>query len=235
LKFLPKPTEKVKTIIEPFAGSLAYSMFYGKPRVVGAEANPLMFNLWEWLRTAAEVTDLDKLQQIHGPEKVDIRNIDLLEPERTLLQLQVCGAYVGTLCTYVTYPKHSIGLKKLKEALPYIKRSLAPMVQDYRQVDVSEKDSIVFIDPPYLSSSWDYKKKKAGHDVLITPEEVEDFALSLTQPVVFSYGTGAAETFPRLEWRKLVDVKVPILRGGGTKTRTEYVAILNHDSSLLSD
>jgi site-specific DNA-adenine methylase len=67
LKHLPSPPPGTRTIVEPFAGSLAYAMFYKPVRIVAAEVNPYVRGLWEWLRSSATVEMLSKIEEPGQP------------------------------------------------------------------------------------------------------------------------------------------------------------------------
>ncbi len=210
---------------------MAYAFHYLPPRIAGADENPLVRGLWEWLRTEATPEKLSRLESLRAKEKVDARvwgvQQGLSEPEVTLLRLQTSGAYVGQLSSWVLYPQHSPNLGPLREALPLINR-LAPMADDFRKVAglCDDRGAFAFVDPPYLNTSGNYKSQKKDHGGLV-PKEVEDFVLGLKCPVLVTYGDGAHETFPRLKWTKAMERKVPILRGGGTRLRTEWFSRLN--------
>jgi site-specific DNA-adenine methylase len=229
LKFLPGPPLGTTTIVEPFAGSLAYALHYQKPKIVAAEANPLVRDLWCWFRNRATEADFTRIESLKPKEKIDARvwakQHDLGEPETTLVRLQISGAYVGQLSSFSLYPQHSLGLQEFRNRLSYIKRSLAPVRDDFRHPEIlaatKEPNAFAFVDPPYLDTKANYKSKGQDHGS-ITPQEVEDFILGLSCPTLVTYGDGAQETFPRLTWTKAVTRKVPILRGGGTRERTEW-------------
>lgn len=219
------PPANVAVIVEPFAGSLAYAMAHRPARIVAAEANPLVRGLWEWLRTTATVAALDALERAMPQAKVDVRSLGLSAPETTLMRLQVCGAYVGQLSSFRVYPQHALRLDALKAALPYVKRALAPLLVDYREV-VIPPASVAFVDPPYLGTAANYKSKRDDHGQ-IDARDVEDFVLRLSCPTIVTYGDDAATAFPRLPWEKIAERRVPILRGGGTRLRVEHAAYLN--------
>ena len=91
---------------------------------------------------------------------------------------------------------------------------------------------MVFLDPPFLGTFANYKaggKDFGGLDA----KSLEDWAFSLQCPVLFTYGDHAQDTFPRFTWQKALVRKVPILRGGGTKERTEWFATRNWPSISL--
>lgn len=231
LKHLPAPPLDRTLLIEPFAGSLAYSIHYQRPTIVAAEANPLVRELWNWLQSSAVTADIQKLEGLKPVDKVDARDWarrhGLNEPQTTLLRLQISGAYVGQLSSWILYPQHSLGMEAFKENLSYVKRALRPVRDDFRHPDIQaaarEPGAFAFVDPPYLDTSANYKSAGKDHGGL-DPKAVEDFVLGLPCPVLMTYGDGAQETFPRLAWTKAVTRKVPILRGGGTRERTEWYA-----------
>jgi hypothetical protein len=204
-------------------------MFYKPVRIVAAEVNPYVRGLWEWLRSSATVEMLSKIERAKPTEKIDLRLLGLSEPETTLIRLQISGAYVGQLSSFVAYTQHSLKLDKLKESLPYIRQALSPLSKDFREVAIPD-DAMAFVDPPYLGTQANYKGKGGDHGAA-DPRAIEDFVLGLRCPTLVTYGDGAAETFPRLSWQKVIDRKVPILRGGGTRLRTEYAALLRWPKS----
>lgn len=233
LKHLPAPPLNTKVMIEPFAGSLAYSIHYAKPRIVAAEANPLVRDLWHWLRDRATDADFKKLEAAKPMEKVNAKvwaaKHGFGEPETTLARLQIASVVVGQLSSWMLYPQHSFGLEEFSQRLGYIKRALAPVRDDFLHPDIlsaaQQPGAFAFVDPPYLDTSANYKSKGADHGGM-NPKDVEDFVLGLSCPTLVTYGDGAEETFPRLTWTKAVTRKVPILRGGGTRDRTEWYARL---------
>jgi site-specific DNA-adenine methylase len=231
LKHLPGPHFGNTTIVEPFAGSLAYSMSYRPPRnLIAAEANPLVRGLLEWLRQEATEERLTELEALRADlkDKVNLISLGLPEPETTLLRLMTSGAYVGQLSSKVHYAQHSFKLGGLKDDLPYLRRTLRPLFEDFLQCEeaCNQPNTMAFVDPPYLGTEGNYKSKGKDHGGL-DAKAVQAFVLRLKCPVLMTYGDGCQETFPALTWEKAVTRKVPILRGGGTKERTEWYARLN--------
>ncbi len=232
LKYLPAPPFGTSLIVEPFAGSLAFSMKYRPTRILAAEANPLVRGLLEWLRHTATGEGLRRLQTLRVTEKVDAfdwgNRHGLSEPEITLLRLMTSGAYVGQLSSCVLYPQHSLKLESLIEDLPYLQGALMPVLSDYREVLTHREWNRAFalVDPPYLGTKANYKGD--GDHGGMVPGEVGNFIQQLRSlaQVLVTYGDGAQETFSDLAWQKAVTRKVPILRGGGTKERTEWFALL---------
>ena len=234
LKHLPIPPLGTSTIIEPFAGSLAYSTAYRASTIWAAEANPQVHRLLSWIRSAATEADLDKVESCKPTEKVDARKWaeqhGLNDAQTTLMRLQISGAYVGQLSSWVLYPQHQLKLQNLRKVLYDVKRALQPVGHDFRDprfADASRHHlAMAFVDPPYLGTAGNYKSPGEDHGV-IDPGHITSFIMNLQCPVLFTYGDGAAETFPDFVWQKAVTRKVPILRGGGTRERTEYYALVN--------
>jgi site-specific DNA-adenine methylase len=236
LKFLPTPPLGTSTIVEPFAGSAAYGLHYRPHRLVLAEANQDVRALWTWVTTAATVAQLDALEQAVPPHGTDIRTVGLDNPAETLMRLMISGAYVGQLSSYVSYSgQHSFDLTALKEALPYLRKSVQqPILSDYRQtLDLDlPATSMVLVDPPYWGTKANYidksaKPSKRDKTMSTTPQEVAAFVQQLLVPTLLTYGEGAADLFPQFDWKLATTRKVPVLRGGGTRDRREFYAIVN--------
>lgn len=230
---LPARPLSTATILEPFAGSLAYSLHYKPARVVSADVNPKLRDLWNWFRTEATLDALFHLESLKPDAKVDAREWGakhgLSEPEVTLLRLQISGAYVGQLSSWILYPQHRLDLSEARGHLAYVQRSVAAPLTDFRDPALLEAsaspDTVAFVDPPYVNTSANYKG--AGDHGSMNPEAITSFVKALQCPVLFTYGDGAQQTFPEFEWRLVKRRKVPILRGGGTRERCEWYALLN--------
>ncbi len=82
-KTLPKPKH---SIIEPFAGGAGYSLRYGAwEKVVIAEANPFVHDLWKWLIGFASWAAIREIP-IGVTEGTDIRTLGLCEGQALLLK-----------------------------------------------------------------------------------------------------------------------------------------------------
>lgn len=230
LRFLPPPPSKIH-IIEPFAGSLSYSLEYAPFAITAAEANPLIAELWHYLRETTPER-LRWIETLKPSEKTDAyvwgNKYGLREPEITLTRLTISGAYVGQLSSRVLYPQHNLTFARIIERLSFIKNVNLFLTNDF-SLTISRSSlpyTTAFVDPPYLDTSANYKSKKKDHGVIIAAE-ISDFVRTLKCPVLFTYGEGAPEVFPDFVWTIATRRKVPILRGGGTKERTEYFCTLN--------
>jgi hypothetical protein len=79
------------TLIEPFAGSAAYSLHgdYWQKNVILIEKDPLLFNLWKWLQSI-EPADMLALPMVpHGTTTRD--HLLLTEPERHFLGFMIAA------------------------------------------------------------------------------------------------------------------------------------------------
>lgn len=63
-KYYPAPA--FDTIIEPFAGAAAYSLFQDnwKKKVILIEKDPKVFDIWDWLINQATIEDIKKLPDL---------------------------------------------------------------------------------------------------------------------------------------------------------------------------
>lgn len=68
-KYYPMPN--FDTIVEPFAGSAAYSLFgiNWKKNVILIEKDPQVYEIWNWLINDATVTEIEKLPNLQVGEK----------------------------------------------------------------------------------------------------------------------------------------------------------------------
>lgn len=68
-KHYPQPN--FDTIIEPFAGSAAYSLFQDnwKKRIILVEKDPKVFQIWDWLINDATLEEIKKLPDLKIGEK----------------------------------------------------------------------------------------------------------------------------------------------------------------------
>jgi site-specific DNA-adenine methylase len=231
IKYLPHPEDAITTIVEPFAGSLAYSLHHNPANIITAESNVAVRGLLNWLHDDATVDRIMELHELPVPIKIDVREIvGLTEAERTLLRLQVASVMVGQLSSWTLYPQHGKGLDKVATALPGFQNQQLTMFEDFRDIAIpmtcTVENTLVFVDPPYINTDGNYKDR--GRDFgRIEPQVIEDWVLSLPYKVLMTYGTGAQELFPRLTWEVAMNRKVPDMRKGGSKERTEWFAKIN--------
>lgn len=224
--YLPVPPSGVAQIIEPFAGSLAYSIYHNPETIQAADANPLMRSLLEYLASEATAWGLALLQDKKPPEKIGLRDLGLSVPETTLLRLSCSGLYLGQLSSWVAYPQHRVNFEHLVALLPRYRKLQFPIQDDFRKVTTTSS-SMLFVDPPYKGTQGWYKSSSRNHGGL-DAEALTQWLLSQTCPVLLTYGTGAPQTFPGFQWNKIEATShgVP-KRNGGRRLREEWFATLN--------
>lgn len=166
---LPKPTYPL--IIEPFAGSLGYSVRHGAGgKVLGVERDPVVAGVWRWLLTAS-------------PD--DVRALPLLGPDDDLRQMPnlnpAARSLIGFWCNSgVAAPRNRLS-KWARNPLPgrtqtywgagireRIARQL-PLIADWSVVDgdyteAPDLEATWFIDPPYQQQGCHYRFGSDGID-----------------------------------------------------------------------
>jgi len=202
------------TIVEPFAGSAAFSMTHLDKKIILCEADLRINSLWHYLKSVPK-DRLHWLMSAKTAEGTDVRNIPgLTDDERILIRLYTCGVYTGTLSCYKIY-HHGFNLQKFIDA----DFSNVTVLSDYTEAaQYDGPDTFMFIDPPYHGT------RSNVYDSSLDYRAVEDFILSLQCPYIVTYGEGCREVFPRLDWRLAFVKHVPKIKTGGTIERREYYA-----------
>jgi site-specific DNA-adenine methylase len=221
LKYLPIPLKGTMQIIEPFAGSLSYSLNYKPKSIIGADSNLLIRELWDYLTHSFTLEKVDNILQRRPTNNIDLRNI-YSGPELTLMRLQTSGVYVGQLSSYIHYAQHKSGIKKLFNELEScnLKDTLHPLFNDFKQTFnlTNDLNTICFLDPPYNKTSANYIGNQS-----VNYRDIQDYFISCKCPIFMTYGDGAKDIFPKLTWETLTTRKVPNIRRGGTTDRTEWI------------
>ena len=223
------PMWKSPVIWEPFLGSGAYGLNSPATTVIGFDANPDIILLWQFLQstTPDRLRWLDGIVTKHQAEKTDIRSLGLGQGEMVYLKVNVCSVMTGQLSSWKLYPQHSLPVEKTVTALPHASKFKVAL-GSYLTMPTSQiqPDDTVFIDPPYLGTSGNYKAKGADYDGL-HPAALTQWIKSLPRcHVLFTYGSDAKETFPDFEWKVACTRKVPNLRNGGTVERQELFSVI---------
>lgn len=218
LKYLPPLPAGVDTVCEPFAGSLAFSAQYRPSRVICADSSPLVRSVLRYLHTADPV----RLRWIEGlpRNRETIAELAYREgltlDEQTLVRLFRSGAYKGQLGSRVLYPQHRVTLDH--DTLAWFRDIRLDIETDFMYVSAPD-DAFWFVDPPYLRTAPSYDRGCGGMDAA----RVTNFVRG--KRGIITYGN--TEDLPDFDWQVACVRKVPILRGGGTRDRTEYFAHLN--------
>lgn len=197
-------------IVEPFAGSMGFSLQYDLP-ALGMDKSSELINLLNWLKSATN-NDLEKLRKYEG-SKINIRTIkELSDEEKTYLRINIASAVVGQLSSWTIYPQHKLPIEATKLAIQKI-RNWKFKNDDYQNY-VSKKGDFLFIDPPYLGTSGNYNENSLNMKDFLKWEE------ALIVPHIITYSEPIEET--NSEWICWLTKKVPNIRQGGSKTRKDY-------------
>lgn len=223
-KYLPPLPKSCTTVVEPFAGALAYSEIHRPSTIVWSESAPLVRGLLNHLAREATQESLSYIESLPLEEKVDIDTFgdlhELTEPERTLVRLTVSGVYVGQLSSRILYPQHKLQTKRAREALPWFQTANAGGHEDYRLIPEQDPNAWWVIDPPYLDTAANYQKGSQTFD----PAEFREWFAGLKAKGFVLYGKGAQELLPDLSWRVYHTRRVANIRRGGTVARPEHIA-----------
>lgn len=208
-------------IVEPFMGAATFALTLGK-EWLGIDSNIDLILLMEWLKNSCWPGKLRNLYEYQGI-RGSIKDLPIGDQAKTYLRVNISGVYVGQLSSWVIYPQHKLPIEDTIDVLPIIKQGTfycgEAMSYEPREGD------LVFIDPPYLDTSPNYKSaNKQSYDV-VTKEYVGALLDKIGDTNwIFTYGNGAEELFPDIEWHEIYTRKVPNIRGGGVVTRTEHIA-----------
>lgn len=138
------PAPKHGLIVEPFAGSAAYSMYWlsmnPNIKAVLVEKSKRVYDAWMWLKTATEKDLDDLLAQCKLGEK---------STNFFIMATQASNAFFG--CKYMTVNKRMIkrfpgSVRRMKSLLPVMSR-VEIVNGDYSKIPNVE--ATWFIDPPY--------------------------------------------------------------------------------------
>lgn len=226
-----KPPRGTKRIVELYLGSGAYFMSGDLPGV-GYETNGDIVAMWKWLQrvTVIELRELyDAVEAIKvdytGPGKPDVRLLNLPKGPETYVRINSTGVYTGQLTAWRIYPQHRLPLEQTIACLPKIRDM--EVIHGSSSEYVHEDGDLLFVDPPYLGTTAGYNESgSANHEKGYDPRQTIEVLSRTSNPVIFTYGDGAASTFPDYEWQSVVTRKVPNIRRGGTVDRTEWVSYI---------
>jgi len=225
-----RPPNGTKYILEPYAGSMAYSLFYTQFYAVGIEKNRDLCEVWWWLQSC-DKKNIDWLEDYYNN---NIKDKDNLKDHRgalsvgqiNFLRLMCASVVVGQLSSWTVYKKHGINWNAVRTSLDAVKNIFYTNgdAADFEQGD----GCLIFLDPPYAGTLGNYKDRgnNINFDHSNNIAAVRNIIDKTSCPIIFTYGDGAPELFPGHDWRVVAKRKVPNLRRGGTVDRTEYVAYI---------
>lgn len=143
-KYYPIPT--YDTIIEPFAGAAAYSLFKDnwKKEVILIEKDPKVFEIWDWLINQASVEDIRRLPEL----KVGDRSSEFLHIIHAATKMAFHFKTIKV--TPVLERNWEISRRVMLENLYKIKHWKI-INSDYSEAP--DIEATWFIDPPYKGSA----------------------------------------------------------------------------------
>jgi site-specific DNA-adenine methylase len=157
------------TVIEPFAGSAAYSLFWEPKRVILLDKNPVIASVWQYLIGASESEILALPDDFER-----IQDLDISAGAKALM-----GFWVGK-------GKASPGLTRSKWAREYrdspdckvwgaaVRKRISSQLEKIRHWEVicgdytqaPDLEAHWFIDPPYIAAGRRYPVKDVNYDAL---------------------------------------------------------------------
>jgi len=145
------PPPKHKTIIEPFAGSASYSMFYHENNVILIEKDEVIFRIWKYLIEKATPRRILKLPILKPNERTTDKKYDWVKQ----VEKDLIGFFINSACPYpATKPTPNKGYNKWNEKNRKILSENVKKIKhwkiyhsDYK--DIKNKKATWFIDPPY--------------------------------------------------------------------------------------
>lgn len=199
-KYYPKP--KYKTIIEPFAGSAAYSLLHYSQEVVLNEKYNKIYGIWDWLINGATMNFIMGNSNFHQGEDISTMEFpnafkDLVGfcinrgsvAPRNIVQKWSCQVKSKPEWASTTYFK----LNKIAKSLNNIKHWKIKNL-DYKSLENIE--ATWFIDAPYQFGGEHYVENKIDYD------ELRDFCLSRKGQVIVCENSKASW----LDFKPLVEV-----------------------------
>lgn len=231
LKYYKSPTKDINRIIEPFAGSMAYSMTYNYLPRVGIELDTRIYNLWKFLQnaTGSDVLEFDKWFKSHK-QNFDIRlETDIPEEWASLARLNSGSMMTGHIDKNVIYPlAKPFNAQALIDKLPNIKTNFEIINGDCTKIDFDYKDTdLVFIDPPYIGSGESY----GNND--ITSSDISNLVDKISKcgsKIIFTNGNDSPKIYPNYKWEFIKQIINSKSRpNSSSRIRSEYACYINFD------
>jgi site-specific DNA-adenine methylase len=223
IKFLKKHPisipEGTTRVVELYGGSGTIIM--NNPQYQGLlyEYNPKIASVWKWLKSLSQ-EDIDALEYLEIGS--DIKSYGLEQGKEYWYRMCQCGVFVGNTVSRKVYAKRRLPTDDLKILLPRIKE--IEVIDGDCSAYQEKPGDWVFIDPPYLGTKANYRG--CGKDMTnsYSPQDTIDIIKRLSVPWCMTYGDTCKSDFPMFDWKLAFTAKLPILRGGGTKERGEWIA-----------
>lgn len=163
----PKP--RYQTIVEPFAGSAGYSLWFPAHRVVLVEKSPKLAALWAWLIRVSPEEILSLPTEID-----DLRTMDLIPEAKTLIGFWLNAAtpspnhYVRSVWGHANKLKSNYWSHACKQRIA----KTVPLIRHWKVVegdytlamDHVQGDATWFVDPPYEKAGKVYPESSRNLD-----------------------------------------------------------------------
>jgi site-specific DNA-adenine methylase len=151
VKLYPEPHYPL--VIEPFAGSAAYSLLHKPQQVWINDFNPRVKAAWDWIRQATP----EQVAAIPEPKMGDYLTNYRLPPGLRVLMAMAVNRGKADACYKITSWCKPTDIRRLKERLlaecPLI-RHWKVTKEDYK--DIPNQEATWFVDPPYQKSGHNY-------------------------------------------------------------------------------
>ncbi|OQX27868.1 MAG: hypothetical protein BWK80_03080 [Desulfobacteraceae bacterium IS3] len=190
-KYYPSPN--YDTIIEPFAGAAAYSLYKNnwEKRVVLVEKDKKVFDIWNWFINSATVDEIKKMPEL----KVGEKSSEFLHIVHAATKMAFHFKTIKV--TPVLARNWEISKRVFSENLHKIKH-WEIICSDYK--DSPDIEATWFIDPPYIGESgmgYRYSSKMLDY------KELANWANKRKGEIIFCEG----EQADYLPFRPLVELK----------------------------
>lgn len=242
-------------IIEPFAGSAAFSLTvrsaideYNKstgknlpvPHILLTDSSRHLINCWNFVASATRnrIMELNDLVVANNNGKCTDLSDVVTDEELSFIKLTCCGVYRGQfVSTKITNCERSGGLgedriltaKRLLELEKVRVWNIDCETLVERHLDKALKyydKVLLFVDPPYVGTLANYDKHGYMEGTQQSLRKLLIKAKKLKIPTVITYGD--TDLFKNdLNWKEIAMRKVPRIRCGGTLVRYDYYATLN--------
>jgi len=224
------PTPVGKRIVEPFAGSAAYSIRHAQATdgFLWAESRPEIRMILAWAATMSD-SDLDVVRKWDGFSADGVDVYDVLpkgNPLTDLIRLHCAGLYKGVFARKL-YKQMRFVAEDFVSAVVSLRGKPVSIYNDgFEAMHAADPTDWVFVDPPYHASESGYTHSYEKSETAVSAMELAN-ALGLRG--VFCYGNGAKEIWPDKEWFVAESRRTSRARRNGgkqTKDRTEYYCLL---------
>jgi hypothetical protein len=153
-------------VIEPFAGSAGYSVFYAPERVTLRDADPIIIGVWKYLIGASE-REIRALPDLDVGESVDGLNVS--QEARWLI-----GFWLNRGSAQPKKTKTAFSARTERAQLVWSERARARIAGDLHTIrhwtavcgdygGTERSDATYFIDPPYVEKGRHYRINKVDH------------------------------------------------------------------------